>query len=190
MDAREKWNRRFAKATEPNAPAKVLSENLHLLPKAGLALDLASGLGGNALLLAQRGLVVDAVDTSNVALEKLAAFAAASRVQVNTLCRDLEAVALPDKRYDVIVCSHYLHRPLCSKITMQLRPGGLLFYQTFTVNTAPGEGPRTPAYLLETNELLALFRPLQLVYYREEGSLGQQPEARNTARLVARQPEN
>lgn len=188
MDAREKWNRRFADATEPNLAAEVLSANLHLLPKAGQALDLACGLGGNALLLAAQGLAVDALDASDVALEKLAAFANASKVQVNPLRQNLETTALPEKQYDVIVCSHYLHRPLCKEMMARLATAGLLFYQTFTVNTAAGQGPSTQAYLLQVNELVELFSPLQLIYYREEGTLGQRHASRNTAQLIGLKP--
>jgi 2-polyprenyl-3-methyl-5-hydroxy-6-metoxy-1,4-benzoquinol methylase len=48
----------------------VLAENEHLLPPGGgRALDLACGLGGNAVFLARRGFEVDAVDISEVGIE-------------------------------------------------------------------------------------------------------------------------
>ena len=186
MDIRQKWNQRFSTSRSPNDAARVLTENTHLLPHGGRALDLACGLGGNALLLAEWGLAVDALDVSEVALEKLQGFAAASNVTVNTVCQDLETTALPERQYDVIVCSRYLYRPLCKRLPDYLNPCGLLFYQTFTVDTAPGEGPRNPGYLLENNELLSLLSALLPVYYREEGALAQHPDNRNTARFIGR----
>ena len=50
----------------------ALRENIHLLPQiSGNALDLACGMGGNAILLAQESkLTVNAWDISSVAISK------------------------------------------------------------------------------------------------------------------------
>jgi tellurite methyltransferase len=53
-DLRAKWDARYRERDRIPSPALVLSENLHLLPGSGAALDLACGLGENALLLAGR----------------------------------------------------------------------------------------------------------------------------------------
>jgi len=59
----DKWNARYRMADTTVAdPAVVLSENLHLLPARGCALDLACGAGANALLLARHGLETHAWD--------------------------------------------------------------------------------------------------------------------------------
>ena len=50
------WNLRYQAATDWPTPCQVLADNVHLLPTTGIALDLACGLGANALLLAQHGL--------------------------------------------------------------------------------------------------------------------------------------
>jgi len=47
----EKWNQRYREAAIKDAqPAQVLHENQHLLPGSGTALELACGLGANAML--------------------------------------------------------------------------------------------------------------------------------------------
>jgi len=46
-----------------------LTQNQHLLPSQGTALDLACGQGGNSQLLAKAGLDVLAWDSSAVAIE-------------------------------------------------------------------------------------------------------------------------
>ena len=74
-DMMERWNRVYAAADRPPEPARVLAENAHLLPASGTALDLACGLGGNALFLAREGQTVSALDISPVALAKLDAWA-------------------------------------------------------------------------------------------------------------------
>ncbi|MGB9671476.1 MAG: class I SAM-dependent methyltransferase, partial [Halothiobacillaceae bacterium] len=66
----ELWNSRHADA-ERSAAAWALREHVHLLPAAGDALDLACGLGANALRMAEHGLRVQAWDFSPVAIERL-----------------------------------------------------------------------------------------------------------------------
>ncbi|GAB6043897.1 hypothetical protein [Endothiovibrio diazotrophicus] len=73
---RDKWDDRYREREVASArAAEVLCDHLHLVPRSGSALDLACGLGANALLLAARGLAVEAWDRSPVAVEKLAAAA-------------------------------------------------------------------------------------------------------------------
>jgi SAM-dependent methyltransferase len=181
-----KWNERFTDATSPGRPASVLADNQHLLPANGRALDLACGLGGNALLLASRGLQVDALDSSSVALAKLTAFAHEQNLPVTAQLCDIERDWRPRPTYDVIVCSHYLHRPACAHIVAALKPGGLLYYQTFTIDKLTSAGPSTQHYLLCTGELLSLFQGLAPIYYREDARYGDLNYGqRDTASLVA-----
>ncbi|HEB99563.1 MAG TPA: SAM-dependent methyltransferase, partial [Thiotrichales bacterium] len=65
-----KWDARYRESATAVA-TEVLVENRHLLPAVGEALDLACGLGGNALLLARHGLRTTAWDLSPVAIERL-----------------------------------------------------------------------------------------------------------------------
>ena len=53
-----------------------------------------------------------------------------------------------------------------------LKPGGLLFYQTYLREKLNPAGPRNPEYLLGDNELLSLFGALRVLFYREEGRVG------------------
>ncbi len=68
---RVKWDTRYREAHRVPETALVLSEFQHLLPTSGRALDLACGLGGNALLLAAHGLETHAWDISPVGVERL-----------------------------------------------------------------------------------------------------------------------
>ncbi len=188
-----KWDARFAKATSPGEPAMVLQENLHLLPSSGLALDLASGLGANALRLAQQGLVTHAWDISSVGLAKLTQFAQDKQVTIHTRCIDLESTFSVDSNlfdsylFDIIIVSNYLYRPLAKMILQQLKPNGLLFYETFTVDNDSSNGPSNPAFLLKRNELLTLFAPLSVISYREDMDCGDITRGwRNKAYLIAK----
>jgi SAM-dependent methyltransferase len=184
-ERRERWDSRYAGGTQPPpGPLPLLRQFAHLLPRAGRALDLACGRGGNALYLARRGLDVSAWDYSQAAVTGLAAQAhGLSLVAEN---RDVVADPPPEAAFDVICVGHFLERSLCPAISAALRPGGLLFYQTFVRERVAPIGPSNPAFLLAPNELLALFAALRVRYYREEGTAGDRRRGvRNVAQLVA-----
>ena len=65
----DKWDLRYKDRLPLDQHAcEVLQDYVHLLPDSGRALDLASGLGGNAIFLAQQGLNTVAWDISRLAL--------------------------------------------------------------------------------------------------------------------------
>lgn len=149
--------------------ALVLRRNRHLVPARGRALDLACGRGASALWLAGWGLQVHAWDFSATAIERLQAAAAASGLAVAAAVRDVVVAPPVPNSFDVLVVSHFLERSLAPALQAALRPGGRLFYQTFTREGAGDVGPSNPAFRLGDNELLALFRGLRVRYYREDG---------------------
>ena len=184
----EKWNRIYADPDRGGVePARVLADFIHLLPAEGRALDLACGRGGNALLLARHGLKTFAWDISDAAISRLMDTAGLDRIEIHGEVRD--AVARPPEpaAFDVIVVSRFLDRGLIPRLIEALRPGGLVFYQTFIKEKTVDSGPKNPAYLLGCNELLELFRPLRILLYREEGKTGNPAKGfRNEAMLIAR----
>ncbi|MBD9359747.1 class I SAM-dependent methyltransferase [Methylomonas fluvii] len=171
-DLQDKWDAIYQNACSPPLPAEVLSQLQYLLPKQGKALDLACGLGGNALLLAESGLDVDAWDISPVALQILQQQATENGLPIATRQCHISAETLAPQTYDVIVICRFLDRALCNAIMAALKPGGLLFYQTFTRNKLDQQGPSNPEYLLANNELLRLFSSLSVVFYQEYAKLG------------------
>jgi SAM-dependent methyltransferase len=180
-----KWDAIYSQQVAEFQVAEVLTNHLFLLPKQGKALDLACGLGGNALLLAKLGLHVDAWDISAVALQLLQAEAVNRQLnltlQQGIICPEI----LPVAQYDVIVISRFLDRGLCNAIMGALKAGGLLYYQTFTRSKLDAQGPSNPEFLLATNELLHLFSPLTLLFYQEFAQIGNvQIGDRNMAYLV------
>lgn len=186
----DKWNARYQDTAE-TPPARVLMENGHLLPSHGRALDLACGLGANALVLATHGLETFAWDSSAVAIEKLRSLARARGIHIHAAVRDVVRQPPEPRNFDVIVVSHFLDRSLTAHLIAALRPHGLLYYQTFTRTRTAESGPHNPAYLLEDGELLAMFASLRPLVYREEGRAGNTGSGfRGQAMLVACKPEN
>ena len=184
-----KWDKIFA-AQNCNAlnASDVLVQHRHLLPSSGTALDYASGLGANAVLLAESNLTTQAWDISAVALKKLDEYANSLNLDISTTVRDVEKFPPEPGSFDVIVVANFLHRPSFSSVVAALRHGGLLFYQTFTANKVNQIGPTNPKFLLTTNELLHLCKGLEILVYREEGLQGEtQAGFRNQAMVVAKQ---
>ncbi|MCC5795909.1 MAG: class I SAM-dependent methyltransferase [Methylophaga sp.] len=182
-----KWDDKYRLADVAMAePARVLQENRHLLPARGEALDLACGLGANAILLAQQGLEVHAWDSSAVAVEKLSQWSADKQLAISTELRDVVQHPPAASSLDVIVVSHFLDRLLCPALMAALRPQGLLFYQTWTRDKVANVGPSNPDYLLEDNELLQIFQGLKIRVYREESLSGDKGKGwRDQSMLVA-----
>ena len=153
--------------TRPD-PAPLLRTFAHLLPPQGTALDLACGGGRNAVFLARQGLEVTGIDWSEKFLGQARELARAARVRVNWIQQDLESSSLPPGRFDVITCFCYRDPRLYPQIISALRPGGLLFYETFTREQLRfPTGPRNPAHLLVPGELLQAFGGLEVLFYRE-----------------------
>ena len=190
---RQCWDQRYSETLTGQPPATVLSAHLHLLPATGTALDLACGLGANALLLARQGLATWAWDISPVAITRLDEYARKAGLAIHTEIRNVVLRPPEPARFDVIVVSRFLERSLAPALQAALHPGGLLFYQTFTkTRTGEGEatGPRNPDFLLDDNELLHLFKPLRVRFYREEGLPGDSSRGcRNEAMLIAQKVE-
>ena len=116
---------------------------------------MACGKGRHALLLAAAGFAVTAVDRDEDALDRLRAQAVRLELDVRVEAIDLEApgVVLDAARFDLVVVTRYLHRPLVPQLVEALAPGGMLVYETFLVGQAERGHPRNPAFLLEPGEL-------------------------------------
>lgn len=168
---REKWERRYAEGSYEarTHPTRLLVDWLprFAIPAGARALDLACGAGRNALYLAARGLRVDAMDISSVALERGAARAAEMGVQVNWINVDLDEAELETRCYDLVVVARYMTGNLTHALVESLRDGGYLLYEQHLRTDRPVSGPTNPEFRLAPNELLDMFRSLRVLYYRE-----------------------
>lgn len=184
---RERWDARYAANLGGlNPPDDWLCQQAASRP-AGVALDLACGLGHNAIWLAQRGWTVTGIDVSPVGLS----LARVSAVQVGVpdikwIEADLQTFELSPSTYDLIVVFRFLDRDwLPRQIESALQPRGLLVYETFSRGqfSRHDNHLRNPQFALGSGELPTLF-PSLIVEQHEEIVL---PE-RTVARLAARKP--
>lgn len=146
----------------------------------GAVLDVACGSGRHARLMARLGFEVDAVDRAPELF-------ADPPPQVSLLGADIEAGAWPycGRRFDGIVVTNYLHRPLMPLLTDSLERGGLLIYETFARGNERFGKPSNPAFLLQPGELLEAVRgKLQVVAY--EDLVVEEPRPAAVQRICAR----
>jgi tellurite methyltransferase len=163
---RHKWNARYSKKAATPKVRPIIERFCHLAQK-GNVLDLAAGLGSNALYLAQKGFHVFAVDISQVALS------AQTHRHPNLLpiCLDLDSWDIPPGHFDLILNIRFLNRRFFPQIIEGLKPGGVLIAETYLADDLKGhQKTSSPCrdYFLRRNELLHAFLPLHLIYYSEE----------------------
>lgn len=129
----------------------------------GAVLDLACGSGRHSRLLARLGFEVDAVDRAPELFER-------PPPRVALLGADLEGAPWPyaGRRFDGIVATNYLHRPLLPLLADSLEHGGILIYETFARGNERFGKPSNPAFLLAPGELLEAFRErLHIIAYED-----------------------
>jgi SAM-dependent methyltransferase len=134
-----------------------------LIRPGGAVLDVAAGTGRHARWLARMGFEVDAVDRD------IALFADPPR-GVRLTQADIEAGPWPfaGRRFDSIVVTHYLHRPLLPVMIGSLEPGGVLIYETFAQGNERFGKPSNAAYLLAPGELIEAVRgKLKVIAYED-----------------------
>ena len=167
-------------------PSDWLLRHRALLPPGGRALDVASGDGRHALVVASWGLTVRAVDRDADALARLRAAAARQALRIDTAVVELERgeVLLGEAAYDVVLVFRYLHRPLFPALVRALAPGGVLLYETFTrAHASVRPKPSNAAFLLAEGELPGLVAGLEILDAREG-----QVDGAHIASIAARKP--
>lgn len=134
-------------------------------------LDLACGSGRHVRWLAAQGARVTAVDRDAAALATLDGIAD-ERIEA-----DIEGGPwpLPQRRFDAVIVTNYLWRPLLATIVESVAPGGVLLYETFAAGHASVGRPSRPEFLLQPGELLDVVRPALRVIAYEDGFL-ERPE--------------
>lgn len=151
-------------------PSPWLIEQADLLPRGGRVLDVACGRGRHAMLLASAGFQVHAIDRDPEAIAFVEQTAERLSLELQADVIDLETEPPPSlgsREYDVVIAFNYLHRPLMPPIRDAVKPGGLIYYQTFTTRQAERGRPTNPAFLLREGELPQLVAPFVVLRSRE-----------------------
>lgn len=191
-ETRRYWNQRHGPAIWSDDPADWLlaqRESVQAQPR-GRALDVACGGGRNALFLAELGFEVDALDISDVAVERVKRLAEGRRLAITPERVDLtEISSFPRPPYQVVIEFFYRQRSLFDVIAEALAPGGLLLFQTFVgPRPEPAGNSFGPRFGLRPGELRDAFASLEILEYEEVKIGDAQRGYRTSARLAARRP--
>ncbi|MCY4478758.1 MAG: class I SAM-dependent methyltransferase [Rhodospirillales bacterium] len=145
-------------------PSPWIVRHAGLIADGSHVLDLACGGGRHTRHLRERGLRVTAIDIDTSGLADLA-----DDPQIEIVEMDLErpgADPLAGRRFDAVVVTDYLFRPLLVPLVDCLKPGGIFLYETFAMGNERFGRPRNPDFLLRRGELLALAKGrLSIVAY-------------------------
>jgi SAM-dependent methyltransferase len=173
QDDAARWDdrHRFSSPAEPRPP-DVFGDRpdlIDLVPDSGTALDVACGIGNQALWLADRGLHVVALDVSPVAIEHLeiAANMLGLRGMIDARVTDLDD-GLPDDpaRVDVIVCQRFRQPAMYPEIVDRLTVGGLAIVTVLSTVGTDSPGP----FHASPGELAAAFADADVdVLHADEG---------------------
>ncbi len=147
---------------EHSPPSYWVTRWSHLLPPGGSVLDLACGSGRHVRWLAAQGWRVTGVERNAAAVEPL-------RPLAEVVVADLEAAPwpLPGRRFDGIVVTNYLWRPLWPALLAALAEGGVLIYETFASGQQHVGRPSRAEFLLEPGELLHACAGLRVVAFED-----------------------
>lgn len=177
-------------------PSQLLLDHLPLLESRSHSgypnkvLDLACGSGRNGLFLLKHNIPVVFADNNPTVFETIRQRCTTLNQKADFWQVDFEQgleQPLAGRVFDAILVFNYLHRPLIQNIRESVVEGGLLFYQTFTIDQAELGRPSNPDFLLQPGELKSLFHDWQIIHYFE-GRLDD--PLRAVASLVARKPGN
>lgn len=162
------------------APSPWVCRWAHLIRRGGTVLDVACGSGRHVRWLAERGWRLTALDRDALAVQSLRDFA-------EVCVADIEGAAwpLPGRRFDALVITNYLWRPLWPALLESLNPGGVLIHETFADGNQFVGKPSRADFLLQHGELLQVAQGLHVVAY-EDGFLDQ--PARHVQRIAAASP--
>ena len=188
LDEKASWNKKYREGSHSSLvpdPFLVSAYDEFLFGTSpGLALDVAGGVGRHAIWLAQRGWRVKLVDISEIGVKQAEENAkrTGTASSIATEVRNLNSKQdIGREQYDLVVVFFFLQRELFPALAAALKPGGLLFYKTYTTEQKNfAGGPSHPMFLLQPNELLHAFTSLRVLHYQET------IQEKGVAELVAR----
>lgn len=167
LESPSPWADRWLRALKAGFPA---AQDSHQRQQPPSVLDVACGGGRHSTLAFGLGFDVVALDRDQAALAHLPQ-------GIEAVSLDLEVdgeqplrawAEATGQRFDAVLVTHYLYRPLLPDLALLLKPAGLLIYETFASGHEHFGRPRRAEFLLQPAELLSLaVHGLRVVAFEE-----------------------
>lgn len=175
-------------------PSNLVARHLPTIKSAGengTVLDLACGNGRNGIYLVRQGQRVVFADHEQSKLDEISRLLDPDE-RTSYWCVDFEeprAEPLTLGSFSTIIVFRYLHRSLIQAIRQGVQPGGLIIYETFTIDQTRFGRPRNPDFLLQPGELEEVFRGWEILHSFEGVNVSElSGQQQAIAQLVARKP--
>jgi len=159
------------------APSPWVQRWTHLIAPGGSVLDVACGHGRHMRWLKDAGHSVTGVDRSPEAIAAVQPLGRAVQADIEN-----EPWPLAGERFDAVVVTNYLWRPLMAILLDSVASGGVWIYETFAVGNETVGKPSRPDFLLQPGELLQTCQHMHVVAF-EDGFCDE--PARFVQRIVA-----
>ena len=166
-DGRAGWEERHRGREAGGTPEPFVLEMLPLVPRQGIALDVAAGRGRHSIAMAQHGLTVVAIDYSQEAMRALGKFVHERRLAIWPVVADLDNFPVHSESLDLIVNVNYLDRGLFPEFKRALKPGGMLMVDTFLIDQLAVGHPSNPKFMFEHHELEKLLSDYEIRHLGE-----------------------
>lgn len=151
----------------PTNPSAWVERFISGIKQGGSILDVACGGGRHMRLALEKGYSVTGIDKDLSQVEDLA-----ERKDVGLVEADLELghpFPLKEMRYDGVIVTNYLWRPILSDIVGCVEKDGVLIYETFALGHERHGKPSNPDFLAKNNELVEAALPHLVVVAYEHG---------------------
>lgn len=173
-NSKDWWNERYQNSGDQllygKEPSQFLVEHLHLIPAKGSVLDIGCGEGRNAVLLAQKGFQVKAIDFSELAIERAKKLASETGVEVEFKVQDLDFFLPALMSVDAVLCSDFVApKTLQKNLVRGLRPSGILISEAFLMKACAERKNLEAFECMKPGQLLSTYNSsdLQPQYYSE-----------------------
>ena len=186
---RLRWNARYSSGFTPSfTPHPLASRALAMDLPGGPVADLACGPSGSALLAAQAGRQVTAVDISEIALGMLGEQALRRGLDalITIVQMDLAAWRPEPRSYVLVLCTGFWDPGVFTRAAGAVAAGGLLGWEAFTLAATKTRPLLPPDWCLGDGEPASLLPAGFTVLDQHEAGARRQLLARRTSRLGPR----